>query len=169
MLGCFKTIHLIWGTFTSEALTFSLWLTCRPSSLWATVVSCLAMAIDNSDQGIFIHTATLSSFILAIGKRTWICIINLVIYACKSLWPLQQCACIVFLPHVGAKDEKLFFFVLVWMPCWKCHWFICSILKQSEPGRMEKYTQRKLYKLNGHLSALLLMHSFATFPNSFPE
>lgn len=115
MLGCFKTIHLIWGTFTSEALTFSLWLTCRPSSLWATVVSCLAMAIDNSDQGIFIHTATLSSFILAIGKRTWLCIINLVIYACKSLWPLQQCACIVFLPHVGAKDEKLFF--LYWSEC----------------------------------------------------
>lgn len=150
-----------------------MWLACTPASLWASAVSCRSVAISNSDQGIWTHTAPLSSCTLVAFLRTWLGIINLGIYACKSLWPLQQCACIFFPTH-RCKGWKAFFcFVLfvtelnvklkmsvIYLDCF-------SILKQ--PVWMEKCTQWKLYKINGHLSSLLLTSSFATFPNSFPE
>lgn len=79
-----------------------------------------------------------------------------------------------FFSYVGAKDEKLFFLLffidlnaMLKMSLVYLDYF--SILKQAEPGCMEKCAQKKVYKRNGHLSTLLLISSFATFPNSFPE
>ena len=157
-----------------------MWLTYIPVSLWAAWASCLTVAISTGDRGICTHTARLSPGILAIFLRTWLCIINLVIYACKSLWPLQQCACMLFfLCTRRCKRWKgflffLFFFLLYlslnWMPRWKCHRFISTtsrFLNSQSRGSMEKCAKREFYKLNGHLSTLLLISSFARSPTHF--
>lgn len=141
-----------------------MWLTCILASLWATVTPCLFAAINTGDQGIWIHTAHLSSGMLVVFLRTWLGIINLVIYPCKSLWPLQQCACIFFCtPQYKRLKAFLFFFLSLFvvlfvielnailkMSLVYLNYF--SIPKQPELGWMEKSTQTKHYKLNGHLS-----------------
>lgn len=149
-----------------------MWLACIPASLWASVVSCLSVAISKSDQGIWTHIAPLSSCMLVAFLRTWLGIINLGFYACKSPWPLQQCACIFFSHSSVQRLKSLFCFVLFVTELnvklkMSVIYLDYSILKQ--PVWMEKCTQWKVCKINGHLSSLLLTSSFATFPNSFPE
>lgn len=158
-----------------------MWLTCILASLWSTVTPCLFVVTNNSDQGIGTNTAHLSSGMLAVFLKNWLGIINLVIYACKSLWPLQQCTCIFFLCTRQCKRQKAFFFLffffvvlfVIELNVILKMSLVCldhfSILKQPELGWMEKSTRTKHYKLNGHLSTLCLISSFATFPNSFPE
>lgn len=142
-----------------------MWLTCILASLWATVTSCLFAAINTGDQGIWTHTAHLSSGMFVVFLGTWLGIINLVIYACKSLWPLLQCACIFFF-HTSVQKTKSFSFfpplslfvvlfvielnAILKMSLVYLNYF--SIPKQPGLAWMEKSTQTKRYKLNGHLS-----------------